>query len=99
MIKILGKATSNEQGRSALTDLKNRRLITEDSYLLPPHKHNGENHNINMTTLLKDEDAKLVEQWLEKDNYLIILTCNQDDYSTIKELAEGLHGIGQIRKL
>lgn len=96
MINIIATAISDEQSSSAIIDLKNRKLIKEGSYFTP------QNNNLIDSSIgrrLNKENAKKVDKLREEGKYVVFLVSKEDAYPTIKELAEGLHGLERMTKL
>ncbi len=96
MINIIAIATSDEQSSSAIIDLKNRKLIKEGSYFTP---QNNDLIDGGIGTALSKESEKTIEKFRKEGKYVVFLVSKEDAYFTIKELAEGLHGLEQMTKL
>lgn len=104
MITILGRSTSNEQASSVITDLKNRHLITK-GFIYSSHVNFDDSNIASITncdeisSVINAKENSLINELLQDNNYVVLLQSHEDNYNTIKELAEGLHGIKQVIKV
>lgn len=105
MITVVGKATSNEQASSFITDLKNRDLIA-GGFIYHPHLYTDyenlviKNYNDNIPNV--NYTNKITNQWLEANKYVVLLRLHPecpDNYKIIEKLATEIHGINELVKI